>query len=353
MTNNLKDERSSDEPELRRRIKLYILLVAAAIVFILWALIINPFYPVIAWALAITVAAYPMYSRVHSRIKNENLAASLTVALLAVVIVGPIWFVLQEVVRVGAENMDAVISAIEHGKWRERISANSTLGSILRRLDETFNLQRSTQDLLKMARESLPLIFTTSVWSMVELLLIFFTSFFFFRDRKAVLETLREFIPLSKSETAEIFSRVEDTIYVTVYGTLGVAFVQGALGGLMFWWLGLPAPLMWGVVMGLLALVPYLGAFIVWVPAALVLALEGSWGRALVLTLWGGVVVALIDNLLYPILVGQRLRLHTLAVFFFILGGVVFFGASGFVLGPVVLAVGYGVFEICRKHLRA
>jgi predicted PurR-regulated permease PerM len=107
----------------------------------------------------------------------------------------------------------------------------------------------------------------------------------------------------------------------------------------MFWWLGLPAPVLWGLVMGVLAVVPVLGAFIIWIPAVMFLTLEGSWGKALILAAWGGVVVAGIDNLMYPVLVGNRLKVHTIPTFMAIVGGLVVFGASGLILGPVTLTV--------------
>ena len=121
----------------------------------------------------------------------------------------------------------------------------------------------------------------------------------------------------------KVFSHVADTINATIYGTLAVAAVQGTLGGLMFWWLGLPAPVLWGLVMGVMAVVPVLGAFIVWIPAAIFLALEGSWGKALILGVWGGVIVGGIDNVMYPILVGNRLKLHTIPAFIAIVGGLI------------------------------
>ena len=184
----------------------------------------------------------------------------------------------------------------------------------------------------------------------VELLITLFTLFFFFRDRRAVLRAVRSLVPLSEAETDKVFLRVADTVYATIYGTIVVAVVQGALGGLIFWWLGLPAPLLWGAVMGLLAIVPVLGPFVVWVPAAIFLALEGSWGKALILTAWGVLVIATIDNLLYPALVGKKLRLHTLPVFFAILGGLALFGASGLILGPVTLAVTVALLEVWRRR---
>jgi predicted PurR-regulated permease PerM len=118
------------------------------------------------------------------------------------------------------------------------------------------------------------------------------------------------------------------------------------LGGLMFWWLGLQAAFLWGLVMALLAVVPVLGAFVVWIPAALFLALEGSWGKALILTLWGLLVVGTVDNLLRPVLVGNRLKLHTVLAFLSVVGGLLVFGASGLILGPVLLTVTMVLLEV-------
>jgi predicted PurR-regulated permease PerM len=118
----------------------------------------------------------------------------------------------------------------------------------------------------------------------------------------------------------------------------------------MFWWLGLPVPLVWGVVMGLLAVVPVLGAFVVWVPAALFLALTGSWGKAVILTVWGGVVISIIDNLLYPMLVGQRLKLHTVLAFVSVVGGLIVFGAAGLILGPVAVTATAVLLKIWRSR---
>lgn len=103
--------------------------------------------------------------------------------------------------------------------------------------------------------------------------------------------------------------------------------------------LGLPAPLLWGAAMALVSIVPVLGAFVIWVPAAIFLALSGSVGKAIILTVWGLSVIATADNLLYPVLVGDRLKMHPLAVFISLVGGLAVFGFSGLVLGPVILAL--------------
>ena len=189
-----------------------------------------------------------------------------------------------------------------------------------------------------------------SVTQLMGVLLTFYFLFYFLRDRRLALHALRNLFPLLPDEMDRMFSRFVDTIHATVYGTLIVAAIQGTLSGLMFWILGLPAPLLWGIVMGLLAIIPVLGAFIIWIPAAMWLASQGDWGKALLLTAWGGIVVAGIDNLIYPILVGNRLQQHTILAFISLVGGLIVFGASGLILGPLALTTTILLLEIRRER---
>jgi len=183
-----------------------------------------------------------------------------------------------------------------------------------------------------------------------ELFLTFYLLFFFLRDRRAALQSLRSLSPLSEAEMDRLFGQIGDTLAATINGTLIVAAVQGLLGGLMFWWLGLPVPLLWGVIMALLALVPVLGAFAVWMPAALFLALDGNWGKALILAVWGVFSVSTIDNLLRPVLMRPRMKLPTIIVFIAVVGGLLVFGTAGLLLGPIIFTVTVGLLEIWRER---
>jgi predicted PurR-regulated permease PerM len=174
--------------------------------------------------------------------------------------------------------------------------------------------------------------------------------FYFLRDQESILANLRSLVPLSQDETDRLFSRITETIRISLYGKVVVAAIQGCLGGLIFWWLGLPAPAFWGFIMALLSVLPVLGAFVIWVPAAAALALEGDWVRALVLIGWGILIVHPVDNFLGPVLVGTRLRLHTLLIFFSVIGGLAAFGASGIVLGPVTIAIAVSLFDMRQRR---
>jgi predicted PurR-regulated permease PerM len=163
----------------------------------------------------------------------------------------------------------------------------------------------------------------------VQVAVALFALFFFFRDRDQVLNGLKSVMPLSDEETTRLFGSVASMVRATIYGNVFTSVIQGALGGLMFWVLGIPAALLWAVGMFLLSLVPNLGSFLIWGPAAAWLAISGQWVRAMILVGWGVAVVGSIDNILYPILVGREVRIHTLLLFVSLAGGVLLFGASG------------------------
>ena len=128
--------------------------------------------------------------------------------------------------------------------------------------------------------------------------------------------------------------------------------IQGTLGTFIFWALGLPSPLLWGVVMFFLSMIPMAGSFLVWAPAALYLALTGAYVKAVILVGWGVLVIGTIDNFLSPRLVGKRARLHELLIFFAVLGGLQVFGVLGLVLGPVVVAITLALIEMVRQAHR-
>jgi predicted PurR-regulated permease PerM len=127
--------------------------------------------------------------------------------------------------------------------------------------------------------------------------------------------------------------------------------LQGTLGGVAFWVLGLPSPLLWGVVMTLLCIIPLAGAPIVWVPSAIILAIQGEYFKAIGLALWGWLVVGTVDNITRPFIIGGRTSLHPLAVFFAILGGLFAVGGVGVFLGPVLLSVTLALLDILRLKL--
>lgn len=335
----------------RERVLTLVLLAATGLAVYVCYRLALPFLPAVTWALALAVVAHPLHGRILGRLGRPNLAAALSVALVALLIVAPGAFLAQQLVSQASRGLEALKAQTEEGRWQAALGANPGLARALNLVAPNADVRGMTERATGAAASYLSSLVGGSLWALAQFLITLFTLFYLFRDRRLLMKGVKSLLPLSQSETDRLFARVGDTIYATVYGTFAVSFVQGVLGGLMFWWLGLPAPLLWGTAMFLLSLVPVLGAPVVWVPAAAFLALSGAWWKALILAGWGTVVIGSIDNLLYPALVGDRVRMHTLLVFFSVLGGLLLFGAAGLVLGPAAVVVTSLLIEVWRKRL--
>jgi predicted PurR-regulated permease PerM len=311
----------------------------------------QPFLPSVAWALALAVVAWPVHKRIAARVPSAAAAAAVSLVLIVLILVGPALLVIHSLVSEAAEGVELIRNRGPDG-WQAAIERFPRLAALLQWIEENFNVEQELRRAIVALTDDVGSLVRGSIWAVAQLLITLLTLFFFLRDQPKILSAVRKLVPLSPVETDEVLQRVADTVHATVYGSLMVAAIQGALGGLMFWWLGLPAPLLWGVVMGVLAVVPWLGTFVVWAPTALMLVLQGAWVKGLILAVWGLTAIGLIDNLLYPTLVGNRLRLHTLLMFFSLVGGLLLFGASGVVLGPMILSLTLALLDIWQRRTR-
>ena len=343
---------NSDEGWLTRERVLAVFLIAitVGVIYLCYRLIV-PFVPAITWAVALAIVAYPLHEKLVRRLDNRSLAAALTVTAITLTLVVPIGLVVRQIGTEAMASVEELDKEVDSGRWLKAIERNPKLAPALKWIQREVNVREQAEKLSEDVLGYAKALVSGSFYVVTGWLVTLFLLFYFFRDREKILRTLRGLVPLARDETNQMIRRVRETVYAVVYGTLAVALLQGILGGLMFWILGLPAPLLWGAVMAVLAILPILGAAIVWIPAAVFLALEGSWEKAIILTAWGGIVVALIDNLLYPVLVKGKLRLHTVPVFIAVLGGLSVFGVAGVVLGPVVLAVAVVLIEIWRDRM--
>ena len=178
------------------------------------------------------------------------------------------------------------------------------------------------------------------------LFITLYLSFFLIRDGESIAPMIEKGIPLSAAHKRELWSKFSTVIRATVKGNLLVAALQGALGGVAFWVLGIGAPVLWAVLMAFLSLLPAVGAGLVWVPVAIYLLLQGSLWQCLALTAWGVLVIGLVDNLLRPTLVGKDTRMPDYVVLITTLGGMAVMGINGFVVGPTVAAMFMAVWHI-------
>ena len=332
-------------------LRVFALMVGTLIGLYVCYLLVMPFLAALAWALTLSVLAAPVHDRLERTVRHPNLAATISVLLLALVVVLPVTLLGQQLLAEVVAGLAALQDQLASGDLQRRLESHPLLGYmtelIAGRLDVRAIIGSLASSLTNVAgpfvRESLS--------HLITVLLTFYLLYYFLRDRRAVQHQIRIYSPLTEYETDRLIERASDTIHAVIFGTVVAAAAQGALGGLIFWLLGLSNPLFWGVAMALLAIVPLLGAFVIWVPAAVYLALSGDWAKAAVLVGWGAIVIGGIDNLLHPILAGGRLRLHTIPTFVSIVGGLMLFGASGLIIGPLVVTLTLTVLEIWRERV--
>lgn len=331
-----------------------VLLVAAGIALYVCWLMLQPFLEVLAWAAVLVIVFHPVHRHIVAYTGRPGWSAMLSTLLVIVVILVPVSLVTIAVVN----EMTELVRNLQ-GHFNTLLDPNSpVIGRLMRWLGQYVDVSRlHPQEYLMQRLNSLSETIAGRtiglvggvVGAVVEIFFIIFTMYYLFRDSDRIRRALREVIPLERQQAEQIFERTREVIYASVYGVLVIAAIQGAFGAAAFQVLGLPSALVWGVVMFLLSMIPMAGSFLVWVPAALWLALDGHWGKALILSLWGLLVISTIDNFLRPRLVGQKTRLHELLIFFSVLGGLQIFGVLGLVLGPVIVAITLALMDIFRQ----
>jgi predicted PurR-regulated permease PerM len=324
--------------------------------YLCWRLI-QPFLDVLLWATVLVVVFQPVHRRLSARVRRPSWAATCSTLLVIVTILLPVTLITLAVVQ----ELRLFAASLETNPIRLLNFDSPILGPVLRRIDRYVDLQRfQSEEFVRTHLEAWTSALAAGTLGVVggtlavivQMFLVVFTMFYLFRDGDAIRRAAYDMVPLERSQAQGVLARTQEVIGATVYGVIIIALIQGSLGGFIFAVLGLPSPLLWGVVMFFLSMIPMAGSFLVWGPAAVFLALSGAWPRAIVLVAWGVLVVGSIDNFLSPRLVGRRTRLHELLVFFSVLGGLQLFGVLGVVLGPVVVAVTLALVEMVREASR-
>lgn len=308
-----------------------------------------PFLSIIVWAVTLTVLFAPFQHWLDSHCRFASFNALFNTLMIGTIVIVPIVLAttqLAEQVFISARWLQHLI---ETDQWQHLLNHPKVaiyFNHVKTVLDVPTLLKSVNAWLLGLSATFLK----NSTLNVLSAGLIFYVLFFMLRDRHLALNGLTDLSPLSRTDMQAWYQEVNATIKAIFFGTLAIAFIQGFLGGMMFWGLGLPAPLVWGAVMALASIIPMLGAFIVWVPAVIYLMMIGDWGKALTLTLWGVFIIGTVDNLLRPYWVSSQLNLHPLLIFFSITGGVILFGPAGLILGPVTFTTTRLLIRLWKSH---
>lgn len=314
-------------------------------------LIFVPFLPALTWAVALATVSLPVHRRIRRRLGSENWAAGLTVAAVSLAIALPLGLVAYQLAAEARTTGEQLRVQSADGRWRETLAGIPYLGGWLTRADSYVSVEEQARNLVAGIGANTLGVVQGSLGAILQALIAVFVLYFCLRDRHRLLDEIRGLLPLAPADTERALNRVEGAIHATVYGTLLTGVLQGVTGGLMFWALGLPAPALWGVVMTVLSILPVLGAFLVWVPAAAFLLTEERVGAAVVLVAWGLLMAGPICNAVYASAAGGRMKMHPAPTLLSFVGGLAVFGVAGMVLGPAILAFASALVDAWREHV--
>lgn len=333
-------------------------LILLALVTAAFVVLLRPFFAPLLWACIIAVLFHPVQVWLTKRWgERPNVTALTTLLACVVLVVIPVLLLLASFLQQGL----SVYEQIEAGELEPAKVIDSIRSAFpaLQALLERFGIDMSTvrDDATSaalaasqfLARNALA-VGQGTFGFVLKLALMLYVTFFMLRDGRALVDKLVHAIPLGDERERMLFHKFAEVARATVKGNLVVAVVQGALGGLIFWILGLPAALLWAVVMTVLSLIPAVGAGIVWLPAAIYLYAVGEWVPATVLILYGILIIGLADNVLRPVLVGRDTKLPDWMVLLSTLGGIAMVGISGFVIGPLIAVLFVAFWQIFSRE---
>jgi predicted PurR-regulated permease PerM len=334
------------------------LLILAALALYFCYIIARPFLTPIFAAIVIAVVLYPMYGLIRSLMSRPNIAATLSTMLALFLVVAP-------AILVGLSVSGELHNFYQslNDKSVVRGGLNPYLTHLAERLFNLagryidlsrFDIRATLLNSLQQVSTYLLSVGTALVTNVVsftfDTLIVFVTLFFFFREGAVIRKRVTALLPLNADQVEKLLTRIHDAIIANVYGALAVGLAQGSMTGLAFWVLGMSSPVLWGLITAMASLIPMVGSSLVWAPASIILLALGHWGKALILFGWGAAVVAQVDVLVRPYVVRERVKAHTLLVFFALLGGMKAFGILGLFVGPIVLSITMAVLDMLREH---
>lgn len=329
-------------------------------------LVIQPFINSILASIVIAYIFYPVFKWLNNRIKNKTICSLIVSVVIIILIMTPFVFLLQssaseaqyiyirakqkiltgEILDIDCAGKDTLLCrASEHIQiWVEDPEIKFYLQDMLSR-STTVAIEKTSDIIFSLPGIALQVVIT------------FFIIFYLLKDGPELVHTLQGFLPLKRTHKARVYGKIKETIHAVMYGSIVIALLQGALGALGFWIFGISTFYLWGLVMAIFALVPFVGTAIIWIPAALYLIAKGStegntvliW-QGVGLMLYGVFIISSADNLLKPKLIGDRAGMHPVFVLLGVLGGLSLFGFAGFIIGPLILSALKSFLDIYQKE---
>ena len=330
-------------------IERYFFFALLSAVFIFSFLIFRPFWIVLVLGISFSIVLYPVYEW-FNRIKFPNWLSAFITALVFIIIIGGLFFGIGAVVLKQSQNLYNLFA--NNGNALPFL--DSINNSIIKILPQgiSFNLYQKISDIIYLITNNIAGIFTSTLSVIFSIFLTFISIFYFLKDNKHWKRGIKIISPLSDADDQKIIDKLALSVNGIMRGYFFIVLIQGTLAGIGFSIFGVPNPALWGLVAMVTAFVPTVGSGLVTVPAIIFLLLTGNTLGALGLAVWGIVLIGTIDNILNPIIVGSRVKLHPLLILFSVLGGISLFGPIGILVGPLTISLLYTLISIYRNEFK-
>ena len=345
MTGNNKD----------RNIPFFVIL---GLVTILFLYLLKPFFFPIFWAAVIAGVFRPLYSRINRKLNRPNLSTAILFFLIALIILLPAGIVGTLAFNESLRLYAALAPDTRHMDQNFQHLINTIAGNSIARLfhiNKALLIAKTTevaQGITSYIFVHLKDLTQNTLGLLVKFAIMLYTLFFFVRDGDRFLRMAMKVLPLGLGREKFLYERFIVTARSTLKVTLIIGGIQGALGGIVFWVTDVEGALIWGLLMILMAIVPVVGCSIIWAPAGILMLMTGHIWEGILILAVGFLVISTVDNLLRPILIGKDVEMHPLLIFLSTLGGIILFGFSGFVIGPVVTSLLIALWEMYEEFYR-
>jgi predicted PurR-regulated permease PerM len=345
-----------DSPPPRYSLQQTSFLLLLTLVTIGFGWILLPYFGAVFWGAVLAILFAPLYGRLLKATgRKPTVAALLTLLAIVVMVILPVSLIVSALVQQAVGVYGQISSGhMDFGLYFRQIigALPQWLVSLLDRYDLTTlatlqqKLSAAAAEFSQVAARRAIEVGRNAMDFLLSMFIMLYLLFFLLRDGQALTARIREAVPLSRDYKVRLFGNFATVVRATVKGNVLIAIAQGALGGLIFWILGIQAALLWGVVMAILSLLPAIGAALVWGPVAVYLLASGQVWQGVTLILFSTCVIGLVDNFLRPILVGKDIKLPDYLVLLSTLGGMALFGLNGFVIGPVIAALFVAAWDL-------
>jgi len=316
----------------------------------------KPFFYPIFWAAIIAVIFRPIYTGFVRWIKSPTASSLLTILIVIIIFFIPLTAVSLVVVNQSKElftrasSSDFMANIQNVASWIKQTPIYPYIYPVLEKWNENVsNLIRFVSEFLlnnitDLTKDSLRFIFMFFI--------MFYTLFFFFKDGPNILKKIMRLSPLGDGYEQMLYEKFTSAARATLKTTLIVGLVQGTLGGILFWIAGVQGAIIWGLIMVILSAIPGFGSAIIWLPTGIIMLLLGNVWQGVMILIFGTLVISTIDNIIRPPLIGKDTQMHPLIVLFSTLGGLVVFGISGFVIGPIIASLFLSILSIYDFYYR-